>query len=519
MYWPRILAIYPIVLLTRGLAIVAFFPLLRRWGTSATWKDAVVMWWGGLRGSVGLALALAIQHTVYDKNMWGEASHVKLDLFGRNQISLDCRDQPLVVVAITVVVVFTTVVINGVTMAPIMRYLKMTEASASRKMMLNGSYSKLRGETKECVHHLQGEMTFFKFVDWDAVQKGSDAIDLDTKDFELGKDEDEVKILVPKAAWLSVLSIERSSYLHQFEQGHLSTEGFAALEAFMATLTADAASIETAEKPTDDDIKKLYKDLETLYKDKVGELCKKLCKHDKKAEKGEEKAADKHKLKPRLSRMRFFDRVLAYHVAKAFMIGQLEVKHKMMLFHKSSNKTQVAAKDAMVKVASQHEDIINMMNEVLKAADNEEPEGKDQEKFKEWKSRYAAELLLLEQRECVEHLQHEGLLDSLDAAPLLQNLDNRIGYIMRAPLVEWGRGMVRKIKRVPERLAHGNLIVRSASGHLDLAEDTELPNRADVPESSPTSLPFIGEHSAAGPTAESRTTSIRRSRWVARVRP
>ena len=54
-----------------------------------------------------------------------------------------------------------------------------------------------------------------------------------------------------------------------------------------ATLTADAASIETAEKPTDDDIKKLYKDLETLYKDKVGELCKKLCKHDKKAEKGE----------------------------------------------------------------------------------------------------------------------------------------------------------------------------------------------------------------------------------------
>ena len=77
-------------------------------------------------------------------------------------------------------------------------------------------------------------------------------------------------------------------------------------------------------------------------------------------------------------------------------VVELEVKHKMMLFHKSSNKTQVAAKDAMVRVASQHEDIINMMNEVLKAADNEEPEGKDQAKFKEWKSRYAAELLLLQ---------------------------------------------------------------------------------------------------------------------------
>ena len=83
MYWPRILAIYPIVLLTRGLAIVAFFPLLRRWGTSATWKDAVVMWWGGLRGSVGLALALAIQHTVYDEKMWGKGKHDKADLLGR----------------------------------------------------------------------------------------------------------------------------------------------------------------------------------------------------------------------------------------------------------------------------------------------------------------------------------------------------------------------------------------------------------------------------------------------------
>ena len=52
--------IYPIILFARGAAIALFYPLLSRMGTGCTWKEAVVMWWGGLRGSVGLALALSV---------------------------------------------------------------------------------------------------------------------------------------------------------------------------------------------------------------------------------------------------------------------------------------------------------------------------------------------------------------------------------------------------------------------------------------------------------------------------
>ena len=85
------------------------------------------MWWGGLRGSVGLALALTIQHTMYDEGMWGLGWHREAD----GSLSLDCRDQPSTVVAMTVVVVALTVVVNGVTMAPLMAFLRMTDASAS----------------------------------------------------------------------------------------------------------------------------------------------------------------------------------------------------------------------------------------------------------------------------------------------------------------------------------------------------------------------------------------------------
>jgi hypothetical protein len=44
--------IYPIVLIARGAAVALAFPIIKRCGTSATWQEAVVMWWGGLRGSV-----------------------------------------------------------------------------------------------------------------------------------------------------------------------------------------------------------------------------------------------------------------------------------------------------------------------------------------------------------------------------------------------------------------------------------------------------------------------------------
>lgn len=129
-----IILMYPIILIARGLAITLFFPIVRRLGTKATWKDAVIMWWGGLRGSVGLALGLAVHHTVYDSNMWGTGSSTYTH--GKNgelKTSLDCRDQPMMVLYLTVLVVSGTVIINGVTMAPLMKKLKMTDTPDERK--------------------------------------------------------------------------------------------------------------------------------------------------------------------------------------------------------------------------------------------------------------------------------------------------------------------------------------------------------------------------------------------------
>ena len=49
----------------RLVVIILLYPILRRTGYGINWKTALVMLWGGLRGAVGLALALGIIHHRY----------------------------------------------------------------------------------------------------------------------------------------------------------------------------------------------------------------------------------------------------------------------------------------------------------------------------------------------------------------------------------------------------------------------------------------------------------------------
>ena len=60
--------IYLAIHLTRAINIAMFYPLMKRTGYGLPGKDAVVVWWGGLRGAIGLALALVVysEHFRYE---------------------------------------------------------------------------------------------------------------------------------------------------------------------------------------------------------------------------------------------------------------------------------------------------------------------------------------------------------------------------------------------------------------------------------------------------------------------
>ena len=69
--------------------------------------------------------------------------------------TLDCRDQPEMVLLLTVVVVTSTVVINGMTMAPLMRRLRLTDVPEERQFMLQRAKSKVARETEAAVDKMR----------------------------------------------------------------------------------------------------------------------------------------------------------------------------------------------------------------------------------------------------------------------------------------------------------------------------------------------------------------------------
>lgn len=69
--WLNLFIMFAVMTIVRFLMIWAFLPLLSRIGGGVTFKETIVMGWGGLRGAVSLTLALIVQldinDTLYDE--------------------------------------------------------------------------------------------------------------------------------------------------------------------------------------------------------------------------------------------------------------------------------------------------------------------------------------------------------------------------------------------------------------------------------------------------------------------
>jgi NhaP-type Na+/H+ or K+/H+ antiporter len=359
-----IIAIYPIILFARGVAILVFYPLLRRLGTGCTWKEAVVMWWGGLRGSVGLALGLSIHHTIYDSKMWGEG---QVGAWGKKlwEPTLDCRDQPMMVLILTLFVVLTTVVINGVTMAPLMRMLKLTEVPEDRQFMLQRARRRLARKTQKAVEALKTKYgSSLQDVPWAQLGGAS----LSHCHSAMCQVED-----VDRATWLLVLNMERAYYIASFEAGTLGSHAFHVLETAMAEICADASVASTAE-------------LGKIYDVHHDELIVQM----------------NTKLNP----------AVAYEVGLGYIAAQHEVAH--LTFHDDGGA-------ALRRVNEEHTDNIENIHEAMKVLRAKAPNA-----IAAFSKKYAATELLRQQKAMVEHMKHEGELLDLDAAPLTSEIDDEI---------------------------------------------------------------------------------------------
>ena len=186
-----LLIVYVVIHLVRIVVIAVLYPLMRKNGYGMTYTDSKVLWWGALRGAIGLALALIV-----------EASP---------DIDQTIREQFLFLIAGTVTM---TLLINATTMKMVAAKLGLTKVSPEKKYVLEQAEIYVDSSTDKAVKRLQNDR-FYKKVDWDKVNKYV-AFDLHPEvDLNIEKCSQEQEVR------RRILEKEKSSYWHQFEEGGL----------------------------------------------------------------------------------------------------------------------------------------------------------------------------------------------------------------------------------------------------------------------------------------------------------
>ena len=189
-----LLAVYVIIHLVRAIVIATLYPFMKRAGYGLGKNHPQAMWWGALRGAIGLALALIV-----------ESSPV---------IPQEIRNEFLF---LTAGIVTMTLLINATTMKAVANKLGLTAVSNSKKYVVESAKEFVFKETVSTIDNLEKDR-FFKKVNWEAV--GSylppSAQTEGLSDLSNFKEESRRRILEK----------EKSSYWSQFKDGLISASAY-----------------------------------------------------------------------------------------------------------------------------------------------------------------------------------------------------------------------------------------------------------------------------------------------------
>ena len=194
--WQALFILYAGILIIRGLSITVFMPLLKRIGIGINYQKATVLWWGGLRGAVSLALALTVA--------------------ANDLIPKEIGDHILFLCAGIVVL---TILVNGSTMGKMLKLLGLDSLPPAKQATVDKATNRINHALNDMLPNMMNS-DFLKGADWEEVKEKSNlkAADDIQQDVEI-KEED-----LNTAFQRRLLETERKHYWSQFEQGTLSKQ-------------------------------------------------------------------------------------------------------------------------------------------------------------------------------------------------------------------------------------------------------------------------------------------------------
>ena len=149
--WGYLFVLYIFVNLIRFACLFGSYPLTSRIGLKTTWQETFFSSWGGLRGAVGITLALALDNIVFTNTEDESVRIVTTEIFGMvGGIAL------------------LTLCINGPLCGPLLKKLGLADSTEQRKHIVKCAEESARRRVLDDFVHLMTDERFF-FVDFALV--------------------------------------------------------------------------------------------------------------------------------------------------------------------------------------------------------------------------------------------------------------------------------------------------------------------------------------------------------------
>ncbi|ACF14274.1 cyclic nucleotide-binding protein [Chloroherpeton thalassium ATCC 35110] len=192
--WLLLGVLYLGIHVARAIVIGALYPMMRHSGYGLPKNEAIVLWWGGLRGAVGLALGLLVsQNALIPEEIRGQI------LFH------------------TAGIVVLTLLINGTTTGTLIKMLGMQKVTAAKALLLDNAIKVLREDTEQTFLLLK-DNKFLSGADWERVREYMPRRKTPKEKGEVSEVK-EMDILTESRR--RILEAQKRSYWRQFEEGVL----------------------------------------------------------------------------------------------------------------------------------------------------------------------------------------------------------------------------------------------------------------------------------------------------------
>lgn len=147
--WSSLGVLYVAVMIIRGIQVLLFYPIISRIGLKTNWREMFFFGFAGLRGAVGIALALSLDRTVRE-----------------DTLDEDKRAITSTVVGLAGGVSFLTLMINGTLAGWVLRQLNLVPPVTSRKRALRLFEATAREVVLNTFSKLRREQTRFAGVNF-----------------------------------------------------------------------------------------------------------------------------------------------------------------------------------------------------------------------------------------------------------------------------------------------------------------------------------------------------------------